>query len=366
MRLAVDLSCLSEPEAGMQVYTKNFVESLVRSTDEPVELLIYSDANIRPDITANERSRLRELPGLFQSRVIREQVVLPWQLWRMNEAVDRLIIPAYLGPVWVPCPVDLFVYDLEYLKSYTEYGFKDWLYWRVLNSVTYGRADRIFPCSQTTRKQLIERYPSLGQRVGPVLYPGKKRSINSSQTNNYPGDQKFILYVGTISARKNVESLVEFYRESPPEIFDNYSLKLVGHEGWGEPDPTKLAEPDEGITWEGRVDDQTLNRLYAEASLLVLPSKGEGFGLPILEAFEAELPVILSDIDVFREVAGEAAFYLPNLEDPSSWTSVFRDALFDGGLRREKITRGKRRAKRFHWSNTASRYLETIRGQASS
>ncbi|MFB6347012.1 MAG: glycosyltransferase, partial [bacterium] len=162
--------------------------------------------------------------------------------------------------------------------------------------------------------------------------------------------------------RKNVQALLDFYRNNAPEsISKQYDLRLAGQHGWGEPSPDELHDPDRGIIWEGRVSDRRLKQLYQNASLLVLPSLGEGFGMPILEAFRHRLPVVLSPLDVFREVAGKAAWYLPGFESSTDWVEVFQEALNDPARRRLKTTIGLRRSRQFCWADSANRYLSDVR-----
>lgn len=361
MKIAVDLTCLSEIPAGLQIFTKNFVSSLIRSCNHSFELLQFSDIQDEIRYHENERINIQEIAAWTDSRVFREQVLIPWTLRRISPTPDRLLIPAYLGPVWAPCPVDIVVHDLEFLKENAGHGFKSKLYWHGLYSRTFGAADRLFPCSDTTAKELKKQLPEFRGKIGPTLYEGLRKGVNprKSSTGSVP-DRKFILFVGTISPRKNVDKLIEAYRSLSIDLRQEYQLHLVGKHGWGNPRPSEIHCPEDGIIWHGRVSDNQLNSFYNEAELLVLPSDGEGFGLPILEAFSADLPVVVSNIDIFREVAGEAAWYLPGFEQPDEWSSVIDDALNNEPKRREKITRGKRRLKKFRWAQSAKKYLKSI------
>jgi glycosyltransferase involved in cell wall biosynthesis len=360
LKLAVELSCLSEPEAGMQVYTKHFVESLSRSTDKTVQLLLFSDCRSDFSGVQGENVELLQLPSWVRSRVFREQIVVPTSLLFRDINPDRLIVPAYLGPLWSPCPVDLIVYDLEFLEERGGHNFKDRCYWKGLHKLIFRRADCLWPCSQTTRNELIEQFPNLESKVGPTLYPGVKQGVDVRNQYDFNPQKPFLLFVGTISPRKNVDNLIEFYCRSPKEFREQYELRIVGKHGWGQPEPETLRALEAGIHWHGRVNESRLTSFYEEAEALILPSLGEGFGLPILEAFKTELPVVVSDLDIFREVAGNAGLYLPDAKDPSTWIDVVETVLGNPAVRRQKIIRGTRRLRRFRWAKTTQRYLRTV------
>ena len=100
------------------------------------------------------------------------------------------------------------------------------------------------------------------------------------------------------------------------------------------------------------MDDETLAGLYANASLFLLPSQDEGFGLPALEAMASGTPVIVSDGGALPEVMGDAGM-LFCLSDPNGLKSTLTACLSDEGLRTELRRKGLERAKQFSWQRTA-------------
>ncbi len=358
MRLAVDLTCLSEPWAGYQVGTYHFVRALHRAVPGDLELLGFTDTRRRP-VPASD-GRYRELPGTVGSRVIREQVTVPTAALRFG--ADRLLVPAYLGPLHAPCPVDLIVWDLLFLRPDSGLSVRQRCYWEGFYRRAFHRSGRLYPCSRTTAREIRRRFPELTDRMGPVLYPGLRDFPRRTVPPDDPPGDPFLLFVGAVSPRKNVDGLLRWYRSAPRRIRRRFDLRIVGHYGWGEPGPNQLHDPSSGIYWHGGISDPArLGWFYDNAHLLVFPSRGEGFGFPTLEAFAHRLPVVLSDIPVFREVAGEAAWYVPP-ETPEGWDETMVPALEDAMGRRERITRGVRRLRRFSWADSAYRYLQSLPG----
>ena len=104
-------------------------------------------------------------------------------------------------------------------------------------------------------------------------------------------------------------------------------------------------------------DNKLLQHLYANAVAFIYPSIHEGFGLPLLEAMGSRCPVLCSNIDVFREVAGDAALYFSPYETDSIACAIEK-ILSDNSLRKELILMGLKNIKKFNWSKCAS---ETLR-----
>ncbi|HXT22464.1 MAG TPA: glycosyltransferase family 1 protein, partial [Thermoanaerobaculia bacterium] len=165
--------------------------------------------------------------------------------------------------------------------------------------------------------------------------------------------------VGTLEPRKNLPLLLEAWRQvsrrspAPP-------LVLCGRWGWHSGDLARAVERGAGEGWLvhlGYVAPEQLAALYRGARLLALPSLYEGFGLPIVEAFAAGVPVVASDLPVLREVAGEAALFAPP-ENVDAWAAALARLLADDGLRADLAARGRARAERFDWRRSAAAHVD--------
>ena len=162
----------------------------------------------------------------------------------------------------------------------------------------------------------------------------------------------YVLSVGTIEPRKGLDTLaaaVTGLRDRHPDV----TLVLAGPTGW-------LSVPGldgPGVRRLGKVDEPTLDALYRRAELFALPSRYEGFGLPVLEAMARGCPVIASDATALPEVVGDAGRLVPPGDVPG-WTAAIDDLLGDAGLRADLAARGLRRAAEFSWAATASAHVE--------
>ncbi|WP_274379720.1 glycosyltransferase family 1 protein [Campylobacter fetus] len=124
----------------------------------------------------------------------------------------------------------------------------------------------------------------------------------------------FILFVGSIEPRKNLTTLIQAYNELN---LNNIDLVIVGAKGWENSEIHSLIKDNEHIKFLGFTPDDDLATLYSSATIFVYPSIYEGFGIPPLEAMACGAPILLSDIEVFREIYGNVAeFFSPlNVEE---------------------------------------------------
>ena len=162
----------------------------------------------------------------------------------------------------------------------------------------------------------------------------------------------FVLMVGTLEPRKGHDLLLRAFACSGLQDVD---IVFAGPTAGREQHLRALARRlgiVERLKILGYVDDGVLSRLYADAALLCMPSLGEGFGLPALEALAAGLPVLASDLPAMREVAGDAATLVP-AGDVGALRDALKRLLADGQLRAELRQRGLRRAAAFTWEATA-------------
>jgi glycosyltransferase involved in cell wall biosynthesis len=130
---------------------------------------------------------------------------------------------------------------------------------------------------------------------------------------------------------------------------------VVGPRGWGGVDVGQDAEArgiGDRVTVTGRVDDADLASLYAGANLVVMPSRAEGFGLPVLEAMALGVPVVTSDDPAMSEVGGGATQIFP-VGDSTALSAAIARVLNDFALRAQMIEAGRARAKDFDWLDSA-------------
>lgn len=167
-----------------------------------------------------------------------------------------------------------------------------------------------------------------------------------------------ILSVGTIEPRKRHQLLIGAL-ELPTGGTRGLEpvLLIVGQRGWQCDeivDEIRDAARSQNVLWLDSADDELLNALYSLATVLVVPSVEEGFGLPMLEAMTRGLPVIASRSGAIPEIAGDAALLVDD-DRPETWRRAFDDLIADPDRRCQMIVRGRERATEFSWEETVRR-----------
>jgi glycosyltransferase involved in cell wall biosynthesis len=217
--------------------------------------------------------------------------------------------------------------------------------WAVRNAV------RAVAVSGFARDEAVRHFGADPDRV-EVIHSGPGLGAGGAEATPQAG--RYLLYVGNLSAHKNLPLLVEAFGRAGA---DDLRLVLVG--GRGERyDEVERAVADSGaaarIEIRRDVGDAELNGLYQGAIALLLPSLYEGFGFTSLEAMARGCPVLASDIPALREVSGEGAMLVPP-EDGDAWTRAIDRIVADEGLREDLRRRGGEQVKRYSWDETARR-----------
>jgi glycosyltransferase involved in cell wall biosynthesis len=208
-------------------------------------------------------------------------------------------------------------------------------------------AARLLVPSVRTKAGLVERFGADPARVDVV--PLAPRPLSVVEPARF--DRPTFLAVGTLEPRKNLHRVIEAFGRVRARGLDA-DLVVVGARGWLDDAILAAAAGTAGVRVEGAVEDARLAALYAGASALVYPSLGEGFGLPVVEAMAAALPVVTSAGTTCAEVAGAAAL-LVDPYDVEALADAMSRVAADGGLRAELGERGRLAASRYSWAKTA-------------
>ncbi|HLF25223.1 MAG TPA: glycosyltransferase family 1 protein [Anaerolineae bacterium] len=216
-------------------------------------------------------------------------------------------------------------------------------------------ANAIITVSECTKRDAIRLYrvpPDkirvIYEGVDPRFKPIDEAARLDAVRYRYGLPDRFILHVGTLEPRKNLPLLFEAL---PALATVHGPLVIAGQKGWlYEPIFARVRELglQKRVVFTGYVSDEDLPALLSAASVLVMPSKYEGFGLPVLEAMACGTPVIASNTSSLPEVGGAAALYAPP-DDPRQWVEALTQVLNDVGLRMGLREKGLRQAAKFRW-----------------
>jgi glycosyltransferase involved in cell wall biosynthesis len=169
---------------------------------------------------------------------------------------------------------------------------------------------------------------------------------------------KFILFTGSIEPRKNLLGLLRAYDLLANDIKKEYKLVLAGFEGWNNQEIMQwIGKNQKDISYLGYVSDIELAYLYNLASMLVLPSFYEGFGLPPLEAMACGTPTVVSRVASLPEICGDAASYV-NPHEPSSIAEAITNLARHNDICDDLRRKGLTQAQQFSWEKSAREHLE--------
>ncbi|MGQ0773247.1 MAG: glycosyltransferase family 4 protein, partial [Pseudonocardiales bacterium] len=209
--------------------------------------------------------------------------------------------------------------------------------------------------------------------VGAGVSPAVVGEVQAQQTaviaDRLDLPPRYVLAVGTLEPRKGIDTLLAALAE--PDAPD-LPVLLAGQRGWGGVAPAELARrvglDPQRVRVLGRISDAELAVVLRRAAVLAAPSQAEGFGLPVLEAMAAGVPVVHSDAPALVEVAGGAGVSFAR-NNPKALATALRTVLSDPAKAHAMVGAGRRRAQGFTWERTARRvwsvHLELYRARPS-
>lgn len=298
------------------------------------------------------------------------RVGAPDPLWHLltaraaNRSCDVFLSTnSYLTAWFTRIPCAVIVHDLVAFLDGAEAQARAARIERATIRPALRRAGALLCNSEATRGDLLARFPGVAARAHVVPFAADARFAaarpDPAAEARHGLDGPYVLAVGTLEPRKNLERLIAAWAGLPA----THVLALVGPRGWGDQPILEAARRAGDVRLLGRVSDEDLASLYAGCACFAFPSLYEGFGLPVLEAMAAGAPVLTSNVSSLPEVAGDAALLVDPLD-----VGAIRDGLArllgDEALREDLRARGRDRAAGFSWDRTAAetlRQLEALR-----
>jgi alpha-1,3-rhamnosyl/mannosyltransferase len=231
------------------------------------------------------------------------------------------------------------------------------------------RADALIAVSEATKKDAVEVLGIAPEKITvihsgiPHAFFAPDAKLIDAVRQKYSLRRPFVLFVGTIEPRKNVDLLLDAFESLPASLREHYQLVVAGPPGWHS---GKTIARLRHVRYLGYVPEMLLPALTAAATVFVYPSLYEGFGFPVAQAMAAGVPVITSNVSSLPEIAGGAALLI----DPKSQSELHHAIsrlLTSEGLRTALAAEGRKRAGRFHWEECAKKsvdFFERVSGAA--
>jgi glycosyltransferase involved in cell wall biosynthesis len=356
--------------AGIHTYIYNTLAHLLQAAPDLRLTALTGRAACTPDVPGLDVRRSAWDTSRPMARVAWEQLIAPIELASLRP--DLLHGMAFATPLAWPGPSVVTVYDLSFVRYPASFRPVNRAYLRLITRIACRRARRVIAISESGKAGIGAAFgldparidvaqPGVGEAFGPLL-PDEVRAFREAQ--GLP--ERFILYLGTIEPRKNLETLLHAYARLPQRA-DGVGLVIVGGRGWlyerifGLIERLGLAGQ---VTVPGYVAGETLPMWYNAATVFAYPSLYEGFGLPVIEAMACGTPVVASRSTSLPEAVGadgdEGGLLAPPA-DVEAWVGALSRLLDDAALREELGERGRARAARFTWQATAQKVVASYR-----
>lgn len=373
MRLGINLLPYTPGQhGGAEVYIRNLLNALsdvAHSTS--IVLFVTPRGQGRYVSSGNHSFQECVLPAWSARsrlmRIIAEQSLMPWYVKRTK--IDCLF-SNYVIPLLAPVPQIVNVHDMLYKKLPKVLENTKQLYWSIFVPLSLRRATRVITVSHSSATDIVSYFPHVKDKLSVTVEGVNNELVKFRDVQpcivakELEIQAPFILSAATFGPHKNVRTLVEAFaivsRQNP-------ELRLVLTGGANTTDAqeeratligliNELGLTDR-VVFTGYVSERLLAALYRCATLYIIPSLYEGFGLSVIEAQYFGTPVITSDTPALVEVGGDATISVPALDVKAFAAAILR-LLTDEHERKQLIKQGRANVERYSWANAAQDVLQ--------
>lgn len=295
---------------------------------------------------------------VIPKKTLWSQFDLPIALSLKHRDLKIFLSPAHYAPRFCPCPSVVIVHDLSYFYYPQDFLKKDLYQLQNWTSYTVKQAVKIIAVSECTKNDLIKNYNVPQEKIS-VIYNGFSKPTTKSQKPSWVVKNPYFINIGTLQPRKNLGNLIlgfTQYLEQKPD----YYLYIIGKKGWLYDELFALVKKQkiqDRVIFTDYLKESEKWWLLENAKALILPGFYEGFGLPVLEAFYAGIPVIISRSGALVEIAKDSALLVDPLDPKSISMQLSEVEKMD--IKNDLVKKGKQRLKFFSWQKTTKEILNT-------
>ncbi|MDA1061008.1 MAG: glycosyltransferase family 1 protein [bacterium] len=367
MHILIIADPIDNQKAGVHTYTKNLIRELLKIGDHKYTF-IHNKENPFFENTNHQIIPIKKTLGYG---TYRKFFLIPSLIRKLNP--DIVLEPCHIGPFRVRAKRAVMIHDLTPILMPNLHIKRSTIIHKLFLKRILKNADIILTASDRT-KQDIKNYSHTKAKIETIPLGIKQIPNELSNTefflkNGYPKpkvvrppDMKdpYLLYLGTIEPRKNLETLIDAFVELKKSNKIPHKLILAGEIGWK---AKKILEKAKhlDIIMTNHVSEDEKEKLYANADIFIYPSLYEGFGLPPLEAMNHNVPVICSNGGSLKELYENYALMF----DPKDKEQLKRhivSLLENNELRQNLVEKAKPYSQKFTWKKTAERTLQALSG----
>ena len=308
-KVYIDVFYYKTALSGIKTYIEELVQGLNKFGRRDVEYIFSHDIEKLKNKQFFINSKYRLVRWTFQLRyLIWKQVILPIKL--LSNSVDVLICPDYVAPIFSPSRKIVVVHDNLFWKYPKNYPFL----WRkyFIKLIKLGVSNN---CELvTTSKYSKNGLKNIFNNKISYIYQSSERVFYSDKINR---TKDYILHIGTFEKRKDLLTLVKAFELFKDSTNSNFKLVLAGSKSFNgkkqvyEQIKRYILKKNliSFIIMPGYINKKQAIYYYNNAFAYVFPSIDEGFGIPLIEAMKARVPVLCSDIEIFKEIGDDSVIY---------------------------------------------------------
>lgn len=356
MRIGIDLSPVEKDPAGIGQYTLSLFTELCK-IDNKNKYIVYTTT---PLLFANAENRVIKVSKSLPAKGLR------WIYAVSNDArrnkLDLIVSPTnHIFTQFFPNTIQ-FIHDLApifYPQFFNRFAA---IKYRSTCKIACKKAIKVLTISKTVQEEIIDRYPITRGKID-YIYPGLNKWVEltpqgkSDVMGKYDLDSDYILTLSTLEPRKNHLNMLEGFKRFKTQTLSPLKFAIIGKKGWYFEDifeKVKELELENDVIFLGYVPNKEISSLISHAKAFLFMSFYEGFGIPPLEALSLNIPTIVSDIPVFREIYKDKATYTDPFS-PDKIAVAIQEVLDKHVVKTDKFIK-----ENFSWEESAKKILTII------
>jgi glycosyltransferase involved in cell wall biosynthesis len=369
MRIAVNTRLLLKGKLeGIGWFTYQTVEKMVRNHPEH-EFVFFFDRPYDPSFIFAPNVT----PVVVHPQARHPILFYLWFEWSIPFMLKKHKIDLFLSTdsylsLSTKVPTCLVIHYLAFEHYPEHYVTSHRMYWKHYSPLFARKATRIATVSTYSKQDIMEHYGISGEKID-VVYNGSHqeyRPLSNEEREavkaEYADGCEYFVFAGAIHPRKNIVNLLKAFVAFKKHQRTNMKLIIVGRPAWkyDEVEEMRNTMPyKDDVKWVGYMNIDKLSKVMGGAYALVYASLFEGFGIPILEAMECDVPAIVSNTSSMPEVAGDAAL-LCDPNDPGDIAEKMHLIYKDENLRKQLIINARKQVKKFDWELSATKLWDCM------
>jgi len=355
MKIGIDASSANKKNrTGVEKYSYDLIQA-IKKVDLKNQYVLYSRNNLRENLS--------NLPFNFSSSILKNCKF--WTQIKLLKAIkkddlDYLLVPGSVVPIFgslLTRKISV-VHDVAFLDYPEYYSRLEFIRQKLALFINTRFSQKIITVSHFTKEKIIENL-NIDENKIEVINIGLDMDKNIKSTEvSLVKNKKYIFYIGRIEYKKNILNQIKAFEIFNKE-FPDYKLVLAGTDGYGSDEINKVINNNKNIIRLGYISEGEKKYLFENASIFTFVSFYEGFGIPILEAFYYNIPIVTSNYTATAEVLSDAGFAV-SPKNINKIALAYKKYANSEKIREEKINKGKIRFQNFSLENEAKKIVSIM------